>query len=166
MYGKSLLLSLLIVLATLSAGCMNSETINERESVPIFSVTGDDGVVYSSEDLIGVNYILHFSASWCNSCRPTMHAVVNQLTDSQYIVVSTDASDSQKLSDWHLQVNDSKEDSTVNAPFAVSVNLSESFKINNTPTLILIDKEGLVVSTHLGPLTEPDDIEAFWALVE
>ena len=106
------------------------------------------------------------SASWCNNCRPTMHAVSNQLNDSLYLVVSTDSSDSPKLSDWHLQVNDSKEDSSVSAPFSVGVELSQAFEINNTPTLILIDRDGMVVSTHLGPLVEQQEIDSFWAQLE
>ena len=92
-----------------------------------------------------------------------MHAVSNQLNDSLYLVVSTDGSDSPKLSDWHLQVNDSKEDSTVDAPFMVGVELSQSFEINNTPTLILIDRDGMVVGKHLGPLVEQQEIDSFWA---
>jgi len=162
----AILLSLLISLVVISPGCITDEGGDEGELVPTFSITGDDGVVYSSEDLIGENYVLHFSASWCNKCRPTMHAVTNYLNDSQYIVVSTDASDTNKLSDWHLQVNDSKEDSTVDAPFTVGVELSESFEIKNTPTLILINAKGEVVSKHLGTLTEEENIEAFWAQLE
>jgi thioredoxin-related protein len=88
--------------------------------------------------------------------------VSNHLNDSTYIIVSTDSSDSSKLSDWHLQVNDSKEDSVVYAPFTVSVELSQAFEINNTPTLILIDRDGMVVSKHLGPLIEQQEIDSFW----
>lgn len=166
MKGAALLLSLLICLVVISPGCITGGEDVGGDLVPLFSITGDDGITYSSEDLIGVDYILHFSASWCNKCRPTMHAVANQLDDSQYIIVSTDASDTNKLSDWHLQVNDSKEDSTVDAPFTVGVGLSESFEINNTPTLILINAKGEVVSKHLGTLTEEENIEAFWAQLD
>ena len=162
---KALLLSLLITLLVFSPGCLNGdgEDGNEGATVPSFSLTADDGEEYSSENLLGGAYILHFSASWCNNCRPTMHAVSNQLNDSMYIVVSTDDSDSPKLSDWHLQVNDSKEDSLVSAPFSVGVELSQSFEISNTPTLILIDRDGMVVDKHFGPLVEQQEIDSFWA---
>ena len=160
---KALLLSLLITLLVLSPGCLDGEKESEGEVVPSFSLTADDGKEYSSENLFGEAYILHFSASWCNNCRPTMHAVSNQLNDSQYIVVSTDSTDSPKLSDSHLQVNDSKEGSEVSAPFSVGVELSHSFKITNTPTLILIDSDGMVIDTHIGPLVEKQEIDSFWA---
>ena len=165
---KALLLALLVTLLIFSPGCLggDEEVGVEGEPVPVFSLTADDGEEYSSENLLGGGYILHFSASWCNNCRPTMHAVSNQLNDSTYIIVSTDNSDSPKLSDWHLQVNDSKEDSLVNAPFSVDVDLSQAFEINNTPTLILIDRDGMVVSTHLGPLVEQQEIDSFWAQLE
>jgi len=161
---KALLISLLITLLIFSPGCLDGDggEIIQGEKVPSFSLTADDGEEYSSENLLGEAYILHFSASWCNNCRPTMHAVSNHLNDSTYIVVSTDSSDSSKLSDWHLQVNDSKEDSVVYAPFTVSVELSQAFEINNTPTLILIDRDGMVVSKHLGPLIEQQEIDSFW----
>ena len=163
---KALLLSLLITLLVFSPGCLDDEKGNSGEVVPAFSLTADDGGEYSSENLLGAAYILHFSASWCNNCRPTMHAVSNQLNDSVYIVVSTDSSDSPKLSDWHLQVNDSKEDSSVSAPFSVSVELSQSFEISNTPTLILIDRNGIVIDKHIGPLIEQQEIDSFWAQLE
>jgi peroxiredoxin len=165
---KALLLSLLVTLVLFSPGCLESggDVGIEGETVPIFSLTADDGEEYSSENLLGEAYILHFSASWCNNCRPTMHAVSNQLNDSMYIVVSTDNSDSPKLSDWHLQVNDSKEDSLVSAPFSVGVELSQSFEISNTPTLILIDQDGVVVSKHFGPLEDLQEIDSFWAQLD
>ena len=163
---KALLLSLLITLLVFSPGCLDDEKGESGDVVPSFSLTADDGEEYSSESLLGEAYVLHFSASWCNNCRPTMHAVSNQLNDSTYIVVSTDSSDSSKLSDWHLQVNDSKEDSSVSAPFSVGVELSQSFEISNTPTLILIDRDGIVIDKHIGPLVEQQEIDSFWAQLE
>ena len=163
---KALLLALLVTLLLFSPGCLDEEDEKSGKVVPSFSLTADDGEEYSSDNLLGTAYILHFSASWCNNCRPTMHAVSNQLNDSVYLVVSTDSSDSPKLSDWHLQVNDSKEDSSVSAPFSVGVELSQSFEINNTPTLILIDRDGLVIDKHIGPLVEQQEIDSFWAQLE
>jgi len=162
MKGKACLLSLLMILIVFSPGCLGGEEEDTRDSVPVFSLYADDGDTYSSDNLLGEAYILHFSASWCNNCRPTMHAVSNHLNDSMYIVVSTDGSDSQKLSDWHLQVNDSKENSLVDAPFTAGVALAEDFDINNTPTLILIDEDGFVVDRWAGPLTNADEIDGFW----
>jgi thiol-disulfide isomerase/thioredoxin len=166
MKGKALLLSALMILIIFSPGCLGGDEVDSRESVPTFSLTADDGDTYSSDNLLGEAYILHFSASWCNNCRPTMHVVSNHLNDSMYIVVSTDGSDSQKLSDWHLQVNDSKEDSLVDAPFTVGVTLSGAFEINNTPTLILIDEDGFIVDRYIGPLTDTDEIDSFWTQLE
>ena len=125
-------------------------------------MTGDDQVTYSSESLLGTSYILHFSASWCNNCRSTIHAIDNQLTEQTYLIVSTDAGDSDKLSDWHQQVNDSEEGSTVDASFSVNVNLAQELDIKNTPTLILVGNDGRIIDRHLGPLTEESDINEFW----
>ena len=162
MQKKALVLTMLLAALSFSPGCLGGDDASSTETVPEFTMIADDGLEYGDESLLGTNYILHFSASWCNNCRPTMHAVSNHLNDSMYIVVSTDGSDSQKLSDWHLQVNDSKENSLVDAPFTAGVALAEDFDINNTPTLILIDEDGFVVDRWAGPLTNADEIDGFW----
>ena len=79
------------------------------------------------------------------------------------IIVSTDDLDNEKLEDWHLQVNESKDDSTVDTPFSANAKLAESLDIKNTPTLILVNSKGVMIDRHIGPLTESSDIEAFWA---
>jgi thioredoxin-related protein len=45
----------------------------------------------------------------------------------------------------------------------MSVNLAEAFEINNTPTLILIGKDGTVIDRHIGPMVDTDEIEEFWS---
>ena len=159
---KAAFLIILIALLTILPGCISSDESNVQKVVPKFSMVADDETTYSADNLLGTPYILHFSASWCNQCRSTIHAVDNQLSNHTYIIVSTDSSDSDKLSDWHLQVNESA-DGTVDAPFSVNNELAESLDIKNTPTLILVDSEGLIVDRHIGTLTESSDIEAFWA---
>ncbi len=165
MQKKALLLTFLLTALMFSPGCMGGQEDESRATVPSFTVIADDGLEYGSESLLGVNYILHFSASWCNQCRATMHAVANHLDNEMYIVVSTDTNDGgqDKLQDWHTQVNESKEESTVDAPFSMSANLAQDFEINNTPTLILIGKDGTVIERHIGPMTNADDIDGFWS---
>ena len=165
MQKKALLLTFLLTALMFSPGCMGGQEDESRATVPSFTVIADDGLEYGSESLLGVNYILHFSASWCNQCRATMHAVANHLDNEMYIVVSTDTNDGgqDKLQDWHTQVNESKEESTVDAPFSMSANLAQDFEINNTPTLILIGKDGTVNERHIGPMTNADDIDEFWS---
>ena len=165
MEKKALFLISILAVLTISPGCIGGEEADSEETVPQFTVIADDGLEYGSESLLGTNYILHFSASWCNQCRPTMHAVTNHLDNEMYIVVSTDANDGtqEKLQDWHTQVNESKEDSTVDAPFSMNVNLAQDFEINNTPTLILIGKDGAVIDRHIGPMLEGEEIDQFWS---
>lgn len=156
------ILSILLVILLFSPGCTTDESTDSIEKIPVFSITGDDQVTYSSENLLGTSYILHFSASWCNNCRSTIHAIDNQLTEQTYLIVSTDAGDSDKLSDWHQQVNDSEDGSTVDAPFSVNVKLAQELDIKNTPTLILVGNDGRIIDRHLGPLTEESEINEFW----
>lgn len=97
-----------------------------------------------------------------------MHAVTNHLDGEMYIVVSTDANDGgeTKLQEWHTQVNESKEDSTVSAPFTMNVGLAQDFEINNTPTLILVGKDGMVIDRHIGPMIDQEVIDEFWAQIQ
>lgn len=165
MQKKALVLTMLLAALSFSPGCLGGDDASSSETVPEFSMIADDGLEYGDESLLGTNYILHFSASWCNQCRPTMHAVTNHLDGELYIVVSTDANDGgqTKLQEWHTQVNESKEDSNVSAPFTMNVGLAQVFEINNTPTLILVGKDGTVIDRHIGPMIEQEVIDEFWA---
>ena len=156
-------LSLLLLMLTASPGCIGGDEAEKAENIPSFSVVADDNETYSSENLLGTPYILHFSASWCSQCRPTIHAVDAQLSEHMYIIVSTDAADSTKLSDWHQQVNESKEGRTVDSPFSANADLSSTLGINNTPTLILVGSNGEMLDRHLGPMTENSVIDEFWS---
>jgi cytochrome c biogenesis protein CcmG/thiol:disulfide interchange protein DsbE len=160
---NSTFIAVFVALLIFMPGCLSGDESNDGELIPTFSVVADDEMTYSSDNLLGTPYILHFSASWCTQCRTTIHAVDNQLSAQTYIVVSTDDTDSEKLSDWHLQVNESQDDSTVDTPFSANAELAESLDIKNTPILILVNSEGVMINRHIGPLTESSDIEAFWA---
>jgi thiol-disulfide isomerase/thioredoxin len=161
---KALLLTVLLAALSFTPGCLGDGDDSNADTVPTFTLVADDGMEYGSNSLIGSNYILHFSASWCNQCRPTMHAVTNHLDNEMYLVVSTDAADGDqtKLQEWHTQVNESQ-DGTVSAPFGMNVGLAKDFEINNTPTLILIGKDGMVIDRHIGPLTGEAAIDEFWS---
>ena len=165
MQKKALALTLLLAALSFSPGCLGGDDASSSETVPEFTMIADDGFEYGDESLLGTNYILHFSASWCNQCRPTMHAVTNHLDGEMYIVVSTDANDGgqTKLGEWHTQVNESKDDSSVSAPFTMNVGLAQDFEINNTPTLILVGKDGTVIDRHIGPMIDEEVIDDFWA---
>lgn len=159
---KSPVLVLFVFLLTVMPGCTSEDNSSDGEAIPAFSIVADDGVTYSSENLLGTPYVVHFSASWCNNCRPTIHAVDAQLSSHTYIVISTDNSDSEKLSDWHLQVNESQE-GTVDTPFGANAELAQTLGINNTPTLLLVSSEGLILERHIGTLTDSSEIDAFWS---
>ena len=165
MQMKAALLVILVALLTVTPGCTSGDDSVDDEMIPTFSVVADDETTYSSDNLLGTPYILHFSASWCSQCRPTIHAVDNQLSEYTYIIISTDNSDNEKLEDWHLQVNESKDDSTVDTPFSANAELAKSLDIKNTPTLILVNSKGVMIERHIGPMTESSDIEAFWAKI-
>lgn len=165
MRKNAILLALLLAALSFSPGCLEGESAESVEMVPEFTMIADDGQEYGSESLTGTSYILHFSASWCNQCRPTMHAVANHLGDETYLVISTDAGDGgqESLQNWHTQVNESKQDSTVDAPFSMNAGLAEDLEINNTPTLILISTDGAVIDKHIGPMTDTAEIDEFWS---
>ena len=140
MQKKALALTLLLAELSFSPGCLGGDDASSSETVPEFTMIADDGLEYGDESLLGTNYILHFSASWCNQCRPTMHAVTNHLDGEMYIVVSTDANDGgqTKLGEWHTQVNESKDDSSVSAPFTMNVGLAQDFEINREKQMIIL----------------------------
>ena len=134
MQMKVTLLVILVALLTVTPGCTSGDDSVDDEMIPTFSVVADDETTYSSDNLLGTPYILHFSASWCSQCRPTIHAVDNQLSEYTYIIISTDNSDNEKLEDWHLQVNESKMTALWTLPFLRMLNL-QNLWTSKTPLL-------------------------------
>ena len=56
---SSICLSALLLLLTLTPGCVGGDEEADTDLIPAFSVVADDEMTYSSENLLGTPYILH-----------------------------------------------------------------------------------------------------------
>jgi len=152
----ALLLSLLIFVS----GCFGEEL--SGEPIPDYSFVADDGETYSKESMEGKKYIMHFTASWCPRCFKSMHNITDAIDGVELLVLSTDASDANKLLQWHNEADESNSTQNLDIPFMVGAELAEEMSIDAMPTLVLVDKNGDIVDQHEGDLTAHDEIIDFW----
>ena len=162
-----LLLSALLLSGSLG-GCLGdgNDVGIEGEPLPEWEAIADDNLTYSKSGMIGTKHLIHFSASWCTPCRDLMHKVTGEISDADYLVISTDSNDDnwEELKDWHEQVNGANDSHDVNAPFMSESVLANSVDIRNTPTIFLIDANGIIISKQIGNFDGTQEIHDFWNL--
>jgi cytochrome c biogenesis protein CcmG/thiol:disulfide interchange protein DsbE len=99
--------------------------------------------------------IVDFWATWCAPCRSSMPRVQKVWTEYQprgvelYSVDTDDASP-----DREVQVREFLQQNRLTFPVALDDGTASSaFSVSSLPTLVLLDRSGHVVWTHVGSLT-------------
>ena len=153
-------LAIFLSMLVMMPGCLGDELAGEP--IPDYSMRADDGNTYTKEGMDGQKYLIQFTASWCPRCFKTMHNITGAISDVEFLVVSTDESDYNKLAQWHNDANNSNSSKNLDIPFMVGSELAEELSIDAMPTIVLIDKNGYLVASHEGDLTSHDEITKFW----
>jgi len=115
---------------------------------PEFSLIELDGPTHESSDYLGTPTVLYFWAPWCAPCAGQtveLHALMDEMGGDVDIV-------SIALSFRNLdQVRDYVRDKEVRYTVLIGDDeLLEHYKINSFPTVILLDKDGVVISNWTG----------------
>jgi peroxiredoxin len=140
---------LLCSLFLLMSSCKKEEgpLPDVTDPAPEIALPNPDGTVLKLSDLKGKVVVLHFWASWCPFCRqdnPALVALYNKYKDQGLEVYSVsldtdkskwkDAIQTQGLA-WKNHVSDLKKwDSAA----------VETYKVDKTPYMFLIDKQGVI----------------------
>lgn len=124
-------------------------------SQSLFAKTGDNAVSFSSQTLSGQPYhfdiysldkphLLVFWATWCLECRYEFHALnalnAEQLDQIEIVGISIDQDPSAALTMQkeanltYVNIIDDK------------ASIAKQYKVKGTPTLILVDQNGLIKS--------------------
>lgn len=130
----TLLLSLL-VLPTKASAVENVDATAQLEQT-LASLKGQ--VVY-----------LDFWASWCGPCRqsfPWMNTVLAKYQDQGFTVVSINLDSNQALADEFLQVTPAK----FQVIYDPKGKTAKQFKLKGMPSSYLINRQGELVSAHVG----------------
>ena len=128
------------------------------QQVPDFAMTDRDGKTVRLSDLLasGKPAVLNFWASWCPPCKAEMPDFETQYqafgSDVQFIMVN--------LTDGQRETVDSavafieKQGYTFPVFFDTLQQGSAAYAIQYLPTTVFIGRDGTIVSTHEGQLTE------------
>jgi peroxiredoxin len=134
------------------------------EVMPSFSLTTLDGKVIESSDLIGNNpTFLVFWATWCPNCEAEIPHI-NEMAEEfgpkgmVFLGVNVGVNDSLK------KVNRYAEKYNIRYPlyFDEGSTLTRKFKVAGTPTVIIVDKSGII--RYRGVAPPPDLLTHFDAL--
>lgn len=102
-------------------------------------------------DLKGKILIVNFWTTWCGPCKaeiPVLAAVTKEFQD-QVVVIGINAGETPEVVQNYVDVND--------IPYAVLLDennaVADQYLIRAFPTTLIIDRNGVLIAKHIGPLT-------------
>ena len=152
-----------IAAATLAlSACTVTErtTLQQGDPAPVFTAASyADGAPVSVSDYLGQVLIVNLWATWCHPCRtetPYLQAIYDKHRDEglRILGVSVDlAADS-------LNIGHFLEEMGVSYDIAVDPEATSQdiFMARGLPTTVVIDREGTVAFSWIGPIPEDDPI--------
>lgn len=130
-----------------------NEKIEIGKPAPDFVLIDMEGNKHRLSDYKGQGVFLNFWATWCKPCEREMPYIDNQykqFKDEGVQVLAVDVSESE------LVVNKFIERHNLSIPVMIDHDgsVQGAYGINPLPITFLIDKDGNVVKSHTGELTE------------
>ena len=120
---------------------------------PDFELAGLDGNKVRLSDMRGQAVLLNFWAAWCGHCRaefPALQAFYERHQNEGFVVLA-------------INIQESKERVTalvneMGLTFPVLLDqrgeVTASYRVRGLPTSFVVDREGLILEKHIGPVTE------------
>lgn len=142
------------------------------EKFPDLAFNGPSGRPTSVSALSGKVLLLHFWGSWCGPCRrelPQLEQLEHALAKRRDIVfvllpVRESVVSARRWAnqhDIHLPISDSGNDGSSSLPLADGNKLTDRQVAKVFPTTYVLDKHGVVVFSHAGPVPDWIDYAAF-----
>ena len=145
---------------TIGTGGANARLLPKvGEPAPAFTALDLTGQVVDSRELAGVPLWINFWASWCAPCRaelPEMRIAADQLGAEGMVVVAISLDESTLDAALYASQNDIQEFIVLSDPTRSGT--SSAYLVNNFPTHIFVDAEGIVRSVVLAPMSTSDAI--------
>ncbi len=152
-----------IFLTTMFIVAPSLHATSTGEQLPNFKVTTLDGTMMESEKIVGKSPLfLVFWATWCPNCKREIPHI-NQLVEEfgskggkgrgmEFLGVNVGVNDSEK------KVRRYAKKYAMDYPiyFDKDSSLTKRFKVSGTPTIIIVDKSGIVRYRDVSP---PEDLE-------
>lgn len=142
------------VTVSLVAACSGAANMDEAvKNAPQAAGTLLDGSRFNVADNAGKVTVVQFWATWCPTCMAEMPMVQKWYSAErgrglQMVAVSIDDS-RQEVTDWMAK------NPAYQLPFAWFKDVQHNFgRIKGTPTFVVIGKDGKVVQTYVGGVTQ------------
>ncbi|EED35261.1 thioredoxin family protein [Luminiphilus syltensis NOR5-1B] len=147
-------IAIAVVTLILAAPVSLADGVDEadRPVLPLFelpTLTNSSATTIGSEDLSGKVVYIDFWASWCGPCRlslPALDALYRELKDQGFeaLAISVDVVEEDAL--------DFFERYPISYPAVIdkSGDVAKRFAVNGMPSGYLVDRDGRVVSVHVG----------------
>jgi peroxiredoxin len=156
---KSLLFALAFLL---TAGTLSAQI---GEQAPTFSLKDKDGKTYSTESLKGKVVVLNFWATWCPPCRaeiPAFKSVYDKYKGKGVEIVGV----SLDHKGWDV-ITPFLDQYKLNYPVVLGgAEIAKAYgNVRSIPTTFIIDRDGKVIDSHVGAMSEEQLVKTFEKLL-
>ena len=120
-------------------------------TVPVFELVTFAGEAYSNESLQGRPALLVFWAPWCKVCQrelPLVSEFYQRDKPTQLRVVSIGFADTRTNVEAFVKTRDGV--FVFPTAYDEERSVAQAFKVNATPTYVLVDAQGNIVLVHRG----------------
>ena len=132
-----------------------TETQDNKNSAPDFTVTDYDGNKVNLSDFKGKPVVLNFWATWCYYCKvemPDFNEVYKKYPDVQFLMVNATGTNGETVDSAKAYIEQEKYEFDVF--FDVERDACQTYRVSSYPQTLFIDKDGNIVSHRMGMLTK------------
>lgn len=123
--------------------------ITRGEPAPDFALVLEDGRHTTLSALKGRPVVLNFWATWCGPCRLEMPELVAAAAGDEPVVIAANVQEARG------QVEPFAAEFAMQMPVLLDSegSLRQAYQVQGLPTTIFIDRNGVIASVFVGPLT-------------
>ena len=153
-WGWLIVLTIVVITVILGAQLSQQNRVQPRagEPAPNFNLTTFDGEPISLESLRGKIVVVNFWASWCVPCHqeaPELKAIAEDYANQNVVVVGVNwldtESDALAFMEQYGLAYPSGPD--------MGEKIAQSYQIEGAPENYVIDRDGIVADTVIGPVS-------------